>query len=192
MAFTPFTPPYEVTQHGGGDSVYEKNLNKGDGTWAHEKEIIVWIFNGQDHTLRLPEEKNRKILAWLQNIKRFTTKTLSKVMEKLAGSLHHASFGTPGGAGLFSPIQVAPKGTSQWLRVTPDLTQCLQDWGAIIKQMGRHTTKVRQLLNNLPHYIGYSYSCVIGTGGVCTSGLNKIGPIMWKEEWPQKLKDLLN
>ena len=58
--------------------------------------------------------------------------------------------------------------------------------------MGRHTTQVRQLVKNLPHYIGYSYSCGIGTGGVWTDVLNKIGPIMWQEEWPQKVKDLFN
>ena len=102
-------------------------------------------------------------------------------MEKLAGSLHHALLGIPGGAELLSPIQVALKVTSQWLRVTPDLKIILQDWGAIIKHMGRHTTQVRQLVKNLPHYIGYSYSCGIGTGGVWTDVLNKICPIMWQE-----------
>ena len=54
-------PPSEVTQHGGGDSVSENNLNKGDGTWAHEKEILGCIFNGQDYIMRLPaggESKN--------------------------------------------------------------------------------------------------------------------------------------
>ena len=65
---------------------------------------------------------------------------------------------------MFSPIQVALKGTSQWLRVTPDLTQFLQYWGAIIKNIGKHTIQVRELVKNLPHYIGYSDSCVIGMG----------------------------
>ena len=27
------------------------------------------------------------------------------------------------------------KGASQWLRITPNLTQCLNDWGVIIKHM---------------------------------------------------------
>ena len=96
------------------------------------------------------------------------------------------------GGGLFSPIQVALKGTGQWLLITPDLTQCLQDWGDIIKHIVRHTTQVFQLVNNLPHYTWYSDSCGIGTGGVWTSSLNKIGPIMWQEEWPQKLKYIFN
>ena len=56
--------------------------------------------------------KNRNILERLQNIKRFTTEKPRKVMEKLTGSLHHASFGISRRAEMFSPIQVALKGTS--------------------------------------------------------------------------------
>ena len=58
--------------------------------------------------------------------------------------------------------------------------------------MGRRTTQVCKLVKNLPHYIRYSDSCGIGTGGVWTSGLNKIGPIMCQEEGPQKVKGLFN
>ena len=108
------------------------------------------------------------------------TKTPRKVTEILADSLQHALFGVPGGSGLSSSIHVALKVTSQRLHDTPNLKRCLQYWGAIIKHMGRHKTQVRQLVNNLPHYIGYSDSCGIGTGGVWKSGLNKIGPIIWQ------------
>ena len=126
-------------------------------------------------------QKNEKSSNSFRTSRFSRQKPPKKVMEKLAGSLHHALLVIPGGADLFSPIQVALKVTSQWLRVTPDLKIILQDWGAIIKHMGRHTTQVRHLVKNLPHYIGYSYSCGIGTGGVCTSGLNKIGPIILQE-----------
>ena len=30
----------EITQHGGGDSVLEKKLDKGKKTWAYKKEIL--------------------------------------------------------------------------------------------------------------------------------------------------------
>ena len=102
-------------------------------------------------------------------------------MGKLEGRLQHASFGIQGGEGIFSPIQVDLKGTSQWLHITPDLTKCLQDWGGIRNHMGRKTTQVHHLVNKLPHYIGYSCSCGIGTGEVWTYGLNKICLIIWQE-----------
>ena len=58
-------------------------------------------------------------------------------MEKLSGNLQHASFGIPGGAGMLSPIHVALQGTIHWLRITPELTQCLQDWGGNYKAHGK-------------------------------------------------------
>ena len=36
----------EITQHGGGDSVLDKKLDKGYGTWVYGKEILGLIFNG--------------------------------------------------------------------------------------------------------------------------------------------------
>ena len=35
-----------------------------------------------------------------------------------------------------------------------------------------------------PNYIGYSDSCRLGTGGVWTSGTDKLHPILWQIEWP--------
>ena len=46
------------------------------------------------------------------------------------------------------------------------------------------------MVNKLPHYIGYSDSCEIGTGGVWISGLNKIGPIIWQEEKPKIVNEI--
>ena len=178
MAFTPFAPPplkslnmEEVIQY------LIKGKQRGGNMGTLEINARLDLQWPGLHTAPT-SGKNLKILDRIQNIKMFTTKTPRKVMEKLAGSLQHASFGIPGGSGLFSPIQVALKGTSQWLSVTPNLTQCLKVWGAVIKHMGRHTTQVRRLVNNLPHYIGYSDSCGIGTGGVLTYGIKKMDPIM--------------
>ena len=49
--------PSGITKYGGGDSVSEKKLDKRDGTWAYEKYILGWIFNGKDYTLRLLADK---------------------------------------------------------------------------------------------------------------------------------------
>ena len=49
----------EVIQHGGGDSVYEKKLNKGGVTWAHKKEILGWIFNDQTTHYSYQQKKSK-------------------------------------------------------------------------------------------------------------------------------------
>ena len=56
--------------------------------------------------------------------------------------------------------------------------------------MGKHPTHVRLLVNKLPNYVGYSDSCGISTWGVWTSGLKKIGSIIWQLEYPQTVKEI--
>ena len=96
------SPPSEVIQHRGGDLVPEKKLNKENGTWAHEKEYLGWVLNGQDFTLHIPEEKNRK-----KDLTSFRTSISSQqnhqekswINFQAAFSIHHLEY--LGGQGYF-------------------------------------------------------------------------------------------
>ena len=177
-------PPSEVTNHGGGDSVAQKKLDKEEGRWSEVKEILGWTVNGQAYTIQLPPDKVDKIIHRLVKIQKFRRKIPRKALYKVAGSLEHASYGIPGGAGLFSPIQQGLKGSKQWIKVTPDLKQCFQDWRAIVKHMASHPTHVLQIVKALPQYVGFSDSCGIGTGGIWSSGTVIIIPVLWSLRWP--------
>ena len=50
--------------------------------------------------------------------------------------------------------------------------------------MKNKPTSVLQLVKNLPNYVGYSDSCRLGTGGVWTSGVEEIHPILWQLDRP--------
>ena len=76
-----------------------------------------------------------------------------------------------------------------WIKVTPSLTQCFLDWGAIVKYMAKIPTDVKQLVKKFLQYIEYSDSCSIGTGGVWTSGSHTIPSTLWHVEWPQDIKE---
>ena len=39
-------PPPRVTGHSGGDPISKKKLDKGEGTWSTEKEVLGWEFDG--------------------------------------------------------------------------------------------------------------------------------------------------
>ena len=185
-------PPSEVTTHGGDDSVAESKLKKGEGLWESKKEILGWVFDGNEYTIQLPKAKCDKILQRLKNIQKFRSKIPRKVLEEVDGSLQHAAFGLPGGSGLFSPIQHALKRSKLWVKVTSQLTECFHDWGAIIKHMRKHSTSILQLVKHFPHYIGYSDSCRLGTGGVVAPGLDFIPPTLWQFQWPQHIVDLFD
>ena len=181
-------PPEEITKHGGGDSIAEKKLNANEGKWDTVKEILGWIVDGSNFTIQLPQDKIDKILLRLKKIKQFKRKIPRKILYEIAGSLEHASYGIPGGAGLFSPIQQALQGNHQWIKVSSTLKTCFQDWGAIVKHMAKHPTQVKQLVRGLPSYVGFSDSCKLGTGGIWSGGLIPIVPILWSLEWPPDIK----
>jgi hypothetical protein len=55
-------PPPEISKHNGEDPILESKIAKGEGLWSTEKEVLGWIFNGNNYTMRLPEKKVKDII----------------------------------------------------------------------------------------------------------------------------------
>ena len=183
-------PPPHISGHNGYDPVSEKKLDQGEGTWSTKKEILGWDFDGINFTISLPEKKCKAIIALIRkNLKE--KKVTLNAFQKVAGKLQHASFGIPGGAGLFSPIQTAMTGDPSHIEITDEMKQILSDWRYIIHYMSKNPTSVLQLVVEYPDFVGYSDACGIGAGGVWSSGLKYVHPIMWQYEWPDDIKAAL-
>jgi hypothetical protein len=182
-------PPPHITKHSGEDPISEGKIAKGEGLWSTEKEVLGWIF-AEDYTLRLPASKIQGTITMIRKMLKMTRPSLNKY-QKLAGKLQHASFGLPGGRGLFSPIQMAMSGNPEFIPLTDDLKNCLKDWQAILRHMESHPTSVLQLVTDFPSYIGYSDACGLGAGGTWSSGIDNLPPFLWKYEWPKDIKDAL-
>jgi hypothetical protein len=183
-------PPPEISKHNGEDPISESKIAKGEGLWSTEKEILGWIFNGKEYTIRLPEKKVKDIILQIRKILQKKRSSLNRY-QRLAGKLQHASYGLPGGRGFFSPIQMAMVGNPAFINLTSDLKQCFKDWQIIIRHMEKNPTSVLQLVTDYPSYIGYSDSCGIGTGGTWSSGVDPLSPFLWKYEWPADIKQNL-
>ena len=93
-----------------------------------------------------------------------------------------ASFGIPGSAGLFSPIQAAMTGQPSHINITDEMKHILLDWCYII-----NPTSVLRLVIKYPDFVGYSNACGIGAGELWSSGLKYVQPIMWQHEWPDDM-----
>jgi hypothetical protein len=184
-------PPPEVTNHPGGDPVSEKKLDKGEGVWNFDKEILGWNFNGKHFTIQLPPQKCDDIILQIKKLSNLKRASLNKY-QKLSGKLQHASFGIPCGRALFSPIQHAMRFNPKFINLVPELKQILNDWKYMIQYMKKHPTSVLQLVQNYPDYIGHSDACALGAGGVWNSGMKPIqSPFLWQVEWPQDIRDSL-
>lgn len=182
-------PPPSITHHQGEDPISQKKLKAGEGLWSYEKEILGWLVNGLDFTIQLTPEKCQKILEQMKEVIRSTTVPLITFQE-VAGKLQHASFGVPGGKGLFSPIYSALKRhhNKQTVYIDPALRQTLQDWTVLIRKLAEDPTPVTLLVPDYPNHISFTDACGLGAGGVITPGMDPTRYWVWQFEWPDYVK----
>lgn len=182
-------PPPSITGHQGEDPISQKKLHEGEGTWSYQKEILGWLVDGANFTIQLMPSKCEKILLQIKSALKLQYVPILTFQE-LAGKLQHASFGIPGGKGLFSPIYLALKKASNknTVRMTLSLQQILRDWRSMIQFFKDNATPVSLLVSDFPNYVNFTDACGLGAGGVITPGLDATKFWVWQEEWPEDIK----
>ena len=184
-------PPPHISGHNGHDPVSIKKIDEGEGMWGFEKELLGWVFNGKDYTIHLPQAKVTKAIKLLKEVLIDSTITLNN-LQKVAGKLQHASYGIPGGKGLFSPIWKAFKSADKdRVDLTPPVSQALRDWITIIRQIGSRPTSVLELQARPPQYVGYVDASGFGAGGVWFGGEADLQPTVWRIDWPEEIQEQL-
>ena len=68
-------PPPILTGHCGADPVSGKKLEKKEGEWDFTKEILGWIFDGENFTIQLPPEKCDDICTLIRKILHMQSKS---------------------------------------------------------------------------------------------------------------------
>ena len=183
-------PPPAVSGHHGQDPVSQKKLAQGEGSWETTKEILGWLVDGANFTIQLMPDKVDKICKLIKRVCKAKTVPLQRYQE-LAGKLQHASFGVPGGKGLFSPVHRAMKTTAKHIPITPELIQTLKDWRTLIQLMTSNPTPVQLLVSEFPNIIEYTDACKLGAGGVITPGMDPFQHWVWQYEWPLDIQQEL-
>ena len=86
------------------DSVSLKKALQGDGDWKTTKEILGWMVNTEDGTLRLPPTRKAE-LETLINIPPLQRRISTKKLERLIGKLRSMHLAIPGAVGHFYNLQ---------------------------------------------------------------------------------------
>ncbi len=183
-------PPPSITGHQGEDPISQKKLKQGEGLWHTTKEILGWIIDGAIYTVKLDESKCHKMTKMIKKFTKWKSVPLIK-FQQLAGKLQHASFGIPGGKGLFSPIYRAMKQNPDYIPMTPELKQTLSEWRSLVQHLSLSATPVKLLVSDYPNYLVITDACGLGTGGVITPGISLLDYWVWKFEWPADIRDNL-
>ena len=91
--------------HSEGDQpVSIKKMEKGEAQWNVLKEVLGWICDGKEKTIRLPEDKVNNMVSAMKEMLRCRAGTPFDKFCKLMGKLHHASIGIPAGKGFMTPL----------------------------------------------------------------------------------------
>ena len=88
------------------------------------------------------------------------------------------------------PIDAELRGDNRLIRIKTNqrLRDALQDFGTLIKVLGRRPTHCRELVVDDPGYIGYCDASKLGAGGVWLVGTRQLAPVVWRVEWPDDIR----
>ena len=85
----------------GKEPISNPKLDKGDGNFTSNKEMIGFLFDGIKRTVHLPPAKAAVYIKEMHWILHWKSVPL-KVLETVVGKLHHASIILPAARGFFT------------------------------------------------------------------------------------------
>ena len=98
-----FPPPSRSGHTGSKDPISQKELEKDDARWAHEKEVLGFLFDDQRRTVRLSTAKANAIAAETKQLLKKQRVAIKK-FRSVVGKLPHAAMILPAAKSLFTPI----------------------------------------------------------------------------------------
>jgi hypothetical protein len=129
-----YFPQPEVTGHvDGKEPISNPKLDKGNGNFTSNKEMIGFLFDGIKRTVRLPPAKAAAYIKEMHRILHWKSVPL-KVLQTVVGKLRHASIILPAARGFFTPINAAMRGGSMSIGLgkQSDIRAALNDLCSLI------------------------------------------------------------
>ncbi len=173
-------PPPPVTQHQGGkEPISESKLLKGDGNFESKKDMIGFRFDGLKQTVHLLPEK---ALAYVKETHRILRRKRVpiKILQGVVGKLQHASIILPAARSFFTPINAAMKGSPKHITLgaNSEIRAALEDLCTLLHILASRPTHVRELVPDMPQYVGYHDAAADGAGGVWFSLVSNMSPVV--------------
>jgi hypothetical protein len=180
-------PPPSIMQHQGGkEPISESKLLKGDGNFESKKDMIGFRFDGIKQTVHLPPEK---ALAYVKETHRILRqkRVPIKTLQGVVGKLRHASIILPTARSFFTPINAAMNGSPKHITLGTNLEvrAALEDLCTLLRILATRLTHVRELVPDMPQYVGYHNAAADRAGGVWFSSVNNMSPVVWRAAFPQ-------
>jgi hypothetical protein len=179
------------------DAVALKKLLKDDGRWMLEKDILGFMFDGDEKTLWLEEPKRLALLAilkgWLRTSRISSRGIPFDEFYSVNTKVRHAFTTIPAGHGLLSHcndvLRIEP--TFVLLQKNQELYNAIESIRTFLPETTVAPTKCKQLVLGHPHYVGIKDASGHGVGGVVVGEGDAVVPTVFRLEWPQEVRDEL-
>ena len=183
-------PPPTVTKHTDGKPpISVSKLLKGDGRFESKKDMIGFSFDGIKRTVHLPPQKAAAYIKETRRLLRRKSVPL-KILQGVVGKMRHASIILPAARGFFTPINAAMRGTPKCivLGAKSEVRAALEDLCTLLHILASRPTHVKELVPDMPQYVGYHDAAAEGAGGVWFSLLSNMSPTVWRVAFPHDIK----
>jgi hypothetical protein len=182
-------PPPVVTKHQDGkEPILASKLLKGDGSFESKKDMIGFSFDSIKQTVHLPPAK---AAAYIRETHRILCQksVLLKILQGVVGKLQHTSNILPAERGFFTPINSAMKGSPKHiiLGAHSEVRGVLKDLCTLLRILASRPTYIRELVPDMPHYVGYHDEAAEGAEGVWFSLVDNMPPVVWQAAFPHDI-----
>ncbi len=183
-------PPPAVTKHQDGkDPISRKKLLQGNGHFELKKDMIGFSFDGVKRMVHLPPAKASAYIKEIHYMLRLKSVPLT-TLQGVVGKVRHASIILPAARGFFMPINAAMRGSpkSVGLGANSDVQAALEDMCTLLHLILSRPTHVRELVPDMPHYVGYHDTATAGAGRVWFSLIDDMPPFVWRSAFPPDIE----
>jgi hypothetical protein len=109
-----------------------------------------------------------------------------KTLQGVVGKLRHALIILQAAKGFFTPINAAMQGNPRIIGLgkNSEVREALEDIILLLRILSSRPTHVRELVPDMPHYVGYHDATTEGAGGVWFLLVDDMPPQVWRVGFP--------
>jgi len=185
--FCPLNPGNHPSRQ---EPISTKKLAKGDGQWSTQKTVLGWALDTAAATLELPPHQAARLHELLASVPRSSTRISVQWWHQLLGKLRSMVLALPGSRGLFSTLQEAFHHweTQHQLQLCTATHDFLDDFHWLAHDLTRCPTRMRELVPQLPQYVGSCDASGLGMGGVWFLPSPASLALLWHTPFPAHIQ----
>jgi hypothetical protein len=173
------------------DPISLKKLLQGEGSWDVVKDILGFVFNGDDKTVWLSDGKRDALITTIKEWLRSTRKNARfgvpfAEFRSVIYKVRHAFMALPAGKGLLSPFYklLGRAPPVVFPQKNKALYSSLEECVVFLRETASSPTLCRSLVMAWPDIVGVTDASSFGVGGIIVGERWAIPPTVFRYQWP--------